>query len=206
MGIVYKARQISLDGRRIVTSPGGAREFTIWDATSGQRLVTVETLVQQVSMSALSPDGQRLLTTGHDKTGRVWDTRTGQLLLRLKGHTRYFHAVAWSPSGERIATGSKDGTARIWRYADGTQETCEVAYGQDVQDWWFKPNRSAKDEPAPGRVVWQGSNPRATEAGQSVRLYLRSWANPRPDAVVQSLAYVSALTESAPFLIALTVE
>jgi len=55
-------------------------------------------------------------------------------------------------------------------------------------------------------VVWRGSNPRATEEGQSIRLYLRTWENPRPDVVVESLDYASALAESAPFLIAVTVQ
>jgi hypothetical protein len=94
----------------------------------------------------------------------------------------------------------------MWHYADGAEETSQVAYGQDVQDWWFKPGEESKDQPGPGRVVWRGSNPRASEEGQSLRLYLRTWENPRPDAVVQSLDYASALTETAPFLIAITLE
>ena len=82
----------------------------------------------------------------------------------------------------------------------------DVRYGDDVQDWWFQPGEEDKDEPGPGRVVWRGSNPLATSKGYSLRLYLRTWENPRPDEVVQSLDYVSTLTESAPFLIAVTVE
>jgi len=90
--------------------------------------------------------------------------------------------------------------------AESTTQATEVLYGEDVQDWWFKPGEESKDQPGPGRVVWRGSNPRASEEGQSLRLYLRTWDNPRPDVVVESLNYASALSESAPFLIAVTVE
>ena len=94
----------------------------------------------------------------------------------------------------------------IWRYEDGTEETTPVLYGHDVQDWWFKPGQEVKDELGPGRVVWRGSNPFAQARGYSLRLSLRTWDNPRPEAVVRSLSYVSALSESAPFVVAITVE
>jgi hypothetical protein len=54
--------------------------------------------------------------------------------------------------------------------------------------------------------VWTGSNPFAREKGYQLRLYLTTIENPRPDEVVRSLDYVSAMSESAPFLIAITVD
>lgn len=119
---------LSPDGRQIAVSPWGSREFTIWDATSGQRRLTVDTVVQLVTASAFSPDGRRLVTVGHDQTGRVWDTGTGQLLMTLIGHTRFIDRVAWSPSGEWIATVSFDGTTRVWDAHSG-RAVHRLSYG-----------------------------------------------------------------------------
>ena len=90
--------------------------------------MTVDTVVQNVSDSAFSPDSRRLVTVGHDKTGRVWDVRTGQLLLTFKGHSRFFWAVDYSPGGESIATGSRDGTTRVWDANTGRELQC-LSYG-----------------------------------------------------------------------------
>jgi hypothetical protein len=38
------------------------------------------------------------------------------------------------------------------------------------------------------------------------RLYHRSWENPRPDVEVLSIDFVSRMTRSGPFLVALTVD
>lgn len=81
-----------------------------------------------------------------------------------------------------------------------------MRYGDDVRDWWFTPGEEASDQPGQAHVVWIGSNPRASEEGRSLRLYLSTWDNPRPDVRVESLTCESALTDSAPFLIAVTVK
>jgi hypothetical protein len=45
----------------------------------------------------------------------------------------------------------------------------------------------------------------ATQRGAALRLYVSSWDNPRPEAQLATLDYVSAMTDSAPILIAITV-
>jgi len=54
------------------------------------------------------------------------------------------------------------------------------------------------------RVVWTGSNRLLARKGCKLQLYLTTIENPRPENVVRSLDYVSAMIDSAPFLIALT--
>ena len=44
------------------------------------------------------------------------------------------------------------------------------------------------------------------EKGSTLRLYLSSYENPRPDVEVVSIDYVSAMTQAAPFLVAMTIE
>jgi hypothetical protein len=51
-------------------------------------------------------------------------------------------------------------------------------------------------------VAWSGFN----SARVVVRLYKTTWVNPLPETEIVSLDYVSAMTPSAPFLLAVTAE
>ena len=92
----------------------------------------------------------------------------------------------------------------VWHYSDGQQHESLVIYGKDVRDWWLRPGDPT--EVSRGRVAWTGRNPVADEGGATLQLYRTSYDNPSPDIAVESLDYVSFVTRSAPFLIALTTE
>ncbi|MBZ0173158.1 MAG: hypothetical protein K8E66_12310, partial [Phycisphaerales bacterium] len=64
--------RFSPDGKRIVTSSldGTAR---VWDATSGQELVSLEGYTGEMSSAAFSPDGSRIVTAGRGSNA-VWDS------------------------------------------------------------------------------------------------------------------------------------
>ena len=59
----------------------------MWDAASGQELLTLKGHAELVYSVAWSPDGKRLATASDDGTSKVWDAASGQELLTLKGHT-----------------------------------------------------------------------------------------------------------------------
>jgi WD40 repeat protein len=124
----------SRDGWRIVT--GGALStmnvgdalvtFAVWDASTGQILVTFDGDPEQqrhIASAAFSPDGKYVLSslsewrglmTEGDRIATVWDAATGREVLAFRGHTDTLHAVAFDSSGERVVTASKDGTVRLW--------------------------------------------------------------------------------------------
>src|SRR5262249_25642569 len=103
----------SPDGLRLATA---SRDETarLWDARTGQELLTLKGHTAQVRSVSFSPDGTRLATTSADGTARLWDARTGQELRALKGHAGWVWCVAFSPDGTRLATASDDKTARLW--------------------------------------------------------------------------------------------
>lgn len=90
-------------------------------------------------------------------------------------------------------------------YADGETREIPVVYGQDVRDWWYYENTLKDAARAP--VVWTGKNP-ATEkwGGVTLRLFKRTWDNPRPEVEIKSLDLVSKQAASAPFVLAITAE
>ena len=66
-----------------------------------------------VNVTAISPDGKRVVTGSYDNTARLWDASTGAEIAVLKAHTRAINAASFSPDGKRVVTGSDDNTAKI---------------------------------------------------------------------------------------------
>jgi hypothetical protein len=91
-------------------------------------------------------------------------------------------------------------------YADGETRPLDRVYGRDVREWWYDPAQTDAETTDRAKVVWTGLNPVANEYGRRLRLYLNTRDNPRPGVKIMTFDFVSAMSNSAPFLIAVTVE
>ena len=109
----------------------------------------------------------------------------------------FLHCSSWHDE-----VGTKVGEYRV-HYADGEVGTIPIVYGQHVLDWWFMEGDPLPDD---AEVAWTGDNERTRDLGHSIQLYKYSWDNPRPEARIETLDFVSNEEESAPFLAAVTVE
>ena len=69
----------SPDGQRILS---GSQDDTlkVWDAASGQCLLTLSGHSSAVWSCGWSPDGQRILSGSYDNTLKVWDAASGVCL------------------------------------------------------------------------------------------------------------------------------
>jgi eukaryotic-like serine/threonine-protein kinase len=146
----------SPDGKQIVsggsglfrTSKFGSRRIQgllsealkVWDATSGQEMLTLTGHAGPVESVAFSPDGKRIVSGSEDNTLKIWDATSGQGTLTLKGHTGPVLSLAFSPDGKRIVSGSLDNTLKIWDATSG-QETLTLK-GHTTLVWSvaFSPN------------------------------------------------------------------
>lgn len=121
---------------------------------------------------------------------------TGIKVGRTAHKLHFFHAVGWqSPLGTTVAT-------YVVHFANGETREIPVVYGKDVRDWWTQAGESGDDLAKP---VWTGTNLAAPD-NPPRGLYLTTWENPLPDVAIESLDYRTAMANSAPFLIAVTVE
>ena len=84
----------SPDARRIVWGGGAYRarrgEVGIWDAVTGEKLLSLDGHTGWVTSVAIGADGRCIASAGWDKTVRVWDAATGQEIQRFEGHTGLF--------------------------------------------------------------------------------------------------------------------
>jgi WD40 repeat protein len=108
----------SPDGKRIVTGGGGfddplrplGGEVKVWEAETGQEILSLKGHTDGVTCVVFSPDGKRIVSCTkdiihpHTKPGelKMWDAQTGHETLTLKGHNAGEACVAFSPDGKRI--------------------------------------------------------------------------------------------------------
>ncbi len=134
---------------------------------------------------------------------RIWERLPVRVEdIRVQQKIRRLHVLHGTVSSEKEGT---EVARFVWHYDTG-EEASPILYGRDVREWWWRPENADELASDRSRVVWTGSNPVAREKGYSLRLYLTTIENPKPHELVNSLDYVSAMSESAPFLIAITVE
>ena len=70
----------SPDGERLAASEG--RTVRVWNAATGQEILTLPGLEGFVTRMAYSPDGSRLAAASQDGSVKVWDAVTGETCLR----------------------------------------------------------------------------------------------------------------------------
>ncbi len=106
----------------------------------------------------------------------------------------FLHACGW-----KTADGTKVGTYTL-HYADGQTATIPLIYGEDLRDWNADSDPSAELKRA--TVVWSAIN----NGRRRVRVFQMAWENPRPEVEIRTLDFESAMSEAAPFILAITAD
>jgi len=138
----------SPDGKRIVSGSGTPdNTVRVWDATSGQELLTLTGHMGQVDSVAFSPDGKRIVSAGYSL--KVWDATTGENTLTLTPPILYVNSVAFSPDGKRIVSGSDDSMLKVWDATSGQETLTFKGHARLVNSVAFSPD---------GRRIVSGSD------------------------------------------------
>jgi WD40 repeat protein len=186
MGLMPQfATAFSPDGRHVLTmmmnyatlpSAGSRQNLYIWDAASGERLVSIKvpapesgkarfiaTPADRPAPVMFSPDGQRLLAVSSDRGyARLWNARTGEELVQLRGHESAITSAAFSPNGREVVTASADKSCRVWDVATGAVIAVLKGHDQAVNSAVFSPDgQHILSASADGTArIWRVSPPR----------------------------------------------
>lgn len=111
------------------------------------------------------------------------------------------HATARFPLQE--GDGAVVGAYRM-HFDDGGEEQHEIIYGDHLRSVWAQADPLR--ECARGDLVWTWKNPLRWRNSAYRRLYMATFENPRPEATVTHIEYLTGDTMAAPFLVGMTVE
>jgi hypothetical protein len=163
-----------------------------------------------LNLSALPAGLQRLGGALFDVRGLVvlgtsdpnWSQFPEHVRIPVARRFGQMHVLHGTMGGER--EGAAIGAYRLL-YDDGREMDLDIRYGRDLRDW-----SSSKDPKPPGEgsaVAWTSCFPaRTAAAGDTIRLYRTTYTNPHPERQVVCVEFVSRMTQSAPLLVAVTVE
>src|SRR5262249_25396868 len=101
--------------------PGSHGTVALWDASSGDAVLSIKVMMDTVTDICFSPDGRYLASNGVNGVVTIWDAFTGQETRSLHGHSAGVRSLRFSPDGKRLATASDDRTIRIWDVVSGKE-------------------------------------------------------------------------------------
>ncbi|XP_037069147.1 lissencephaly-1 homolog, partial [Pollicipes pollicipes] len=94
----------------------GSRDKTIkiWDAVSGQCLLTLVGHDNWVRGLSFHPGGLYLLSASDDKTVRTWNIKAKRCHRTLEAHQHFCTSLDMHKTAPFVVTGSVDQTVKVW--------------------------------------------------------------------------------------------
>jgi len=171
-----------------------------WLGKPGANLAQLPTGVQAFAGAAFDVRGL-IQVAGKGalaKTGRALPPAVEGIEIGRKGRRLHFlHGTAW---------GAEEGTTigeYVLHYASGETRRLPIIYQRNAKDWWIEQGDAQLPD---ADAAWTGDCDAAGGSGYQVEIQRYSANNPFPDDEITTLDFVSAMTHSSPFLIAVTVE
>ena len=115
-GGIARSVTFTPDGRHAIAAVNAETEddssaIYLWDLERDVDTRRFQKSQLVVTSLAISPDGQRLLTTSYDGTIRLWDIGSGRQLSHLTDHKEWVWSVAFSPRGDfAVSAGGGNGS------------------------------------------------------------------------------------------------
>lgn len=98
----------------VVVSGSRDKTIKIWDALSGQVLISLLGHENWVRGLRFHPRGKYLVTVSDDKSMKVWDLAQRRCTKTIDAHQHFVTSLDFHPSSPYVITGSVDLTCKVW--------------------------------------------------------------------------------------------
>jgi WD40 repeat protein len=153
----------SPDGKMILTASND-RTVRLWDVSTGKEIRRLSRYSREISgegfnvltpfliYAIFSPDGQIILTIGHNEAICLWNVSTGKEIKRftMPRESSYISSAVFSPDGKMILTASDDNQTRFWDANIG-RELCSLISFKDGS-WAVTTPEGRYDASDPDRI------------------------------------------------------
>ncbi len=136
--------EFSKDGARIITAGRQDHTAKIWDAHSGENLLTIVAHLDNMARASFSPDGRLVATCALDHTAKIWDAATGDLLRIINGPS---YTCEFSDDGRSLLTTGYHGYAVVWDLSTDERSATAIArYVAERSPWHLVDGRLVASE------------------------------------------------------------
>jgi WD40 repeat protein/transcriptional regulator with XRE-family HTH domain len=117
---------------KLLASGHSNYEIYLWNANTGQQLLTCQGQMRFLWSLAFNPGGDILASSGEDQIILLWSVATGECIKTLSGHMGGVHAVCFVNS-DLLISGNADHTIRLWDL--NTDKCCRIFQGHNDAIW-----------------------------------------------------------------------
>jgi RNA polymerase sigma factor (sigma-70 family) len=156
------ALAFSPDGKTLASAGFGRSRFGLrihlWDVASMKELRAISLSEKDgyysVTQLAFSPDGETLISRGHENHIRLWDVASGKERKPAEGPSYAIHDLAYSPNAKLVAAASAN---RIWLWSATTGKLVRMleSTGPEVRTVAFSADGKSLVSASQDRV-WRG--------------------------------------------------
>jgi hypothetical protein len=187
-----------------LTSVYNARLTDTWhggENATGNDLSSLPAGIQELNGTHYDIRGVVQLGSKAPTASRFPNQVTG---IKVGQKCRAIHFLHSGAFGHPPDEGKQIGAYVLHFAANNMRLEVPIVYGKDVRDWHYWAQE--QESPANLHVAWKGDNPTSKRANSYIRLFETTWTNVAPDIELESIDFVSSMSQPAPFLIAITLE
>jgi eukaryotic-like serine/threonine-protein kinase len=136
-GALYVA--YSPDGKQLVSSGAGDPRVRIWDAATGEEIMSLKTRNRWLNYVNYDSTGKYIVSSALNNTIDIWDVASGENVMTLRGHHGSIQSAAFSTDGRRIISSGNDKTIKLWD-VPSSPEQFVIQTPSPTKSIWFSPD------------------------------------------------------------------